>query len=184
MLQLQANAAGDQALSEHLNEAASRVNAVGRAYERLAYNADYENINLTEYLREIIGDLEATVAPCEIQFDAPEAIQFAADRSILLGLIVNELVSNAGKYAYPDGSGGPIQVRAVLQKDQQSILISVRDEGVGLPAGFDPETSKRLGTRMINALSKQLGGEVTRLDTPIGTNFTLVIPLGDAPTSK
>ena len=43
-------------------------------------------------------------------------------------------------------------VRIVLQTDQQSILISVRDEGVGFPAGFDPETSKRLGTRMINAL--------------------------------
>ena len=178
MLQLQANAADDQALSDHLNEAASRVSAVGRAYERLAYNADYENIDLTEYLREIIGDLRATVAPCEIQFDAPEAIQFVADRSILVGLIVNELVSNAGKYAYPEGSGGPIQVRAVLQTDRQSILISVRDEGVGLPADFNPETSKRLGTRMINALSKQLSGEVTRPRGPIGTNFTLVVPLG------
>ena len=92
MLQLQANAVGDQAVSERLNEAASWVNAVGRAYERLAYNADYENIDLIEYLREIIGDLELTVAPCEIQFDAPEAIQFAADRAILVGLIVNELV--------------------------------------------------------------------------------------------
>ena len=132
----------------------------------------------TEYLREIVGDLEATVAPCKIQLDAPEAVQFVADRSILVGLIVNELVSNAGKYAYPDGSGGPIQVRAVLQPDRQSILISVRDEGVGLPADFNPETSKRLGTRMVNALSKQLGGEVTRLKAPIGTNFTLVIPSG------
>lgn len=161
----------------------SRVSAVGRAYERLAYNADYESINLTEYLREIIGDLVSTVTPCEIQLDAPEAIQFAADRSILVGLIVNELVSNAGKHAYPDDTGGPIQVRAVLQTDRQSILISVRDEGVGLPANFNPETSKRLGARMVNALSKQLDGEVTRMTASIGTDFTLVIPLESPPTS-
>ena len=56
--------------------------AVGRAYERLAYNADYENIDLVEYLREVIGDLEATVAPCKVQLDAPDEIQFAADRAI------------------------------------------------------------------------------------------------------
>ena len=102
MLQLQANSVGDPALSERLNEASSRVNAVGRAYERLAYNADYENIELIEYLREIISDLEPIVAPCKIQFEAPEEIQIAADRAILVGLIINELVSNAGKYAYPD----------------------------------------------------------------------------------
>ena len=180
MLQLQANAVGDQALSERLNEAASRVNAVGRAYERLAYNADYEKIDLVEYLREIIGDLEQTVAPCEIQFDAPEPIQMAGDRAILVGLIVNELVSNAGKYAYPDCPGGLIWVRVILQPEQRSILISVRDEGVGLPPGFDPATSKRLGTRMVNALSRQLGGEMTRPMSPIGTNFALSIPLGAA----
>jgi two-component sensor histidine kinase len=56
-------------------------------------------------------------------------------------------------------------------------LISVRDEGVGLPVSFDPETSNRLGTRMVNALSKQLGGEVTRRSAPVGTNFALLIPL-------
>jgi two-component sensor histidine kinase len=182
MLQLQANAADDQALSERLNEAASRVNAVGRAYERLAYNADYENINLVEYLREIIGDLEATVAPYEIQFDAPEAIQFAADRAILVGLIINELVWNAGKYAYPDRPGGSIWVRVLLQSDDQTILISVRDEGVGLPPGYDSATSKRLGTRLVNALSKQLGGELTLPTSAIGTNFTLLIPLGSTTT--
>ena len=96
MLQLQATSVGDPELSERLNEASNRVNAVGRAYERLAYNADYENINLVEYLREIISDLEPVVAPCEIQLDAPGEIQLAADRSILVGLIINELVSNAG----------------------------------------------------------------------------------------
>ena len=182
MLQLQANAVGDQAVSERLNEAASRVNAVGRAYERLAYNADYENIDLIEYLREIIGDLELTVAPCEIQFDAPEAIQFAADRAILVGLIINELVSNAGKYAYPDCLSGTILVRVLLQSDNQAIVMSVQDEGVGLPPGFDSATSKRLGTRLVNALAKQLGGELTLPTSPLGTNLTLLIPLGPAIT--
>jgi two-component sensor histidine kinase len=176
MLQLQAHAVGDQDLSERLTEAASRVNAVGRAYERLAYTADYENIDLIEYLRQIINDLEPTVAPCKIQFDAPEAIQFAADRAILIGLIINELVSNAGKYAYPDRAGGSIWVRVSLQTNKEAIMISVRDEGVGLPLGFDPAASKRLGTRLVNALSKQLGGELTRQSAPTGANFTLDIP--------
>jgi two-component sensor histidine kinase len=179
MLQLQANSVGDPALSERLNEASSRVNAVGRAYERLAYNADYENIELAEYLREIISDLEPTVAPCKIQFEAPEEIQIAADRAILVGLIINELVSNAGKHAYPDRAGGLIWVR-LFQSDKNSILVSVGDEGAGLPPGFDPTTSKRLGARLVNALSKQLGAELTRPISPIGTNFTLLVPLKPA----
>ena len=177
MLHLQANAVGDEDLSERLNEAASRVNAVGRAYERLAYTADYENIDLIEYLRQIIEDLERTVAPCKIQFDAPEAVRFAADRAILVGLIINELVSNAGKYAYPDRAGGSIWVQVSSQTDKETIAIAIRDEGVGLPPGFDPTASKRLGTRLVNALSKQLGGELKRLPAPIGTNFTLQIPM-------
>src|SRR6202046_1470057 len=148
MLQLQASSVGDPVLSERLNEASSRINAVGRAYERLAYNADYENIGLIEYLREIIGDLEPTVAPCKIEFEAPEEIQIAADRAILVGLIINELVSNAGKYAYPDCPGGSIWVR-LFQSDKNSVLVSVRDEGAGLPPGFDLTTSKRLGHRVV-----------------------------------
>jgi two-component system, sensor histidine kinase PdtaS len=62
-----------------------------------------------------------------------------------VGLIITELVSNAGKYAYPDRPGGSIWVQAQRQPDKQAILISVRDEGRGLPHDFDPATSKRLG---------------------------------------
>jgi len=176
MLQLQANTVGDPNLSERLSEASSRVNAVGRAYERLAYNADYENIELVEYLRDVIGDLETTVAPCKVQFDAPEKIEFNADRAILLALIINELVSNAGKYAYPHCPGGLIEVRLV-RMENNAVLVSVRDEGVGLPPQFDPTTSKRLGTRLVNALSIQLGAELARPLSATGTNFTLLVPL-------
>ena len=179
MLYLQASDAGDPVLSDRLNEASTRISAVGRAYERLAYNADYESIGLASYLREVIDDLETAVAPCKVQLEVPEEIQFAADRAILVALIINELVLNAGKHAYPNSAGGSIWVR-VVQKDNDLVQISVRDEGVGLPAGFDPLASKRLGSRLINALAKQLGAELTRPFSAIGTNFALLIPLDSA----
>ena len=177
MLQLQANAVGNLELSEHLNEAASPVNAVGRAYERLAYTTDYEKIDLIEYLGQVVRDLEAAVAPCNIHFEASGAIEFAADRAILVGLVITELVSNAGKYAYPDRPVGSIWVLVRRQPDKQAILISVRDEGRGLPRGFDPTQSKRLGARLVNALSKQLGGELTQPISPVGATFSLLIPV-------
>jgi len=176
MLYLQASATGDPALSDRLNEASTRISTVGRAYERLAYNADYESIGLASYLREVIGDLETAVTPCKVQLEAPEEIQFAADRAILVALIINELVLNAGKHAYPNSSGGSIWVRVVRTK-KDLVQISIRDEGVGLPAGFDPSTSKRLGSRLINALAKQLGAELTQPVSAIGTSFMLLIPL-------
>src|SRR5512139_3212417 len=102
MLHLQASAVGDPILSERLTEASTRISAVGRAYERLAYNADYEKIGLVGYLREVVDDLETAVAPSKVHLETPEEIQFAADSAILIALIINELVLNAGKYAYPD----------------------------------------------------------------------------------
>ena len=179
MLHLQASTAGDPALSERLNEASTRISTVGRAYERLAYNADYESIGLASYLREVIDDLETAVTPCKIQLEAPEEIQFAADRAILVALIINELVLNAGKHAYPNSPGGSIWVR-VVRTEKDVVQISVRDEGVGLPAGFDPPTSKRLGSRLINALAKQLGAELTRPVSAVGANCMLLIPMGSA----
>jgi len=182
MLHLQASAAGDPVLSDHLTEASTRISTVGRAYERLAYNADYENIGLVSYLREVIHDLETAVAPCKIQLEAPQEIQFAADRAILVALIINELVLNAGKYAYPNSTDGLIWVRLV-RTEKNRFLVSVRDEGTGLPVGFDPAISKRLGTRLINALAKQLGAELKRPVSIVGTNFTLLIPL-DTPAGN
>jgi two-component sensor histidine kinase len=149
---------------------------VGRAYERLAYNADYENIGLVGYLREVVEDLGLAVAPCTIDFDAPEEIQFAADRAIVVALIINELVLNAGRHAYFDRPTGSIWVR-VVRMEKNRVLVSVRDEGVGLPTQYDPTTSTRLGARLVTALAKQLGAEVTRPVANKGTNFTLLVPL-------
>ena len=183
MLHLQANAVGDPAVSERLMEASSRISTVGRAYDRLAYNADYENIDLVGYLREVIDDLRSMVAPCEIHLDVPEEIQFAGDRAILVGLVINELVLNSGKYAYPDCPSGAIWVQLTLVENN-AVLISVRDEGVGLPGDFNPGTSKRLGTRLVNAMAEQLGAKLTRLTPAKGTHYSLLVPLKLAPNSR
>ena len=178
MLELQARTADNPALTESLTDASKRILAVGKAYDRLAYNADYENIDLVEYLGEVVRDLQTTIAPCQIHFEAPIEIQFAADRAIIVALIVNELVSNAGKYAYPEDVDGAIWVRLVKQ-DHGAFLLSVIDEGVGLPSDFNADTSKRLGTRLINAMAKQLNGRLTRLAPPRGTQYDLLFSSRD-----
>jgi two-component sensor histidine kinase len=174
MLHLQANAAGSE-LGESLNEAASRISTVARAYDRLAYAADYEKIDLIAYLKEVLKDLERAVSPNVIHFEAPQEISILADRAILMGLIINELVSNAGKYAYPERPG-PIWV-TVAQIEERAIALSIRDEGIGMPAGFDFAKSKRLGTRLVSALSEQLGAEFTKPASATGSNFALLVPL-------
>ena len=179
MLHLQANASDDPELARQLQEASSRISTVGRAYDRLAYHADDEKIDLTGYLQEVLKDLDTVVAPSKIHFEAPRAIQLSADRAILLALVINELVSNAGKYAYPERSGGPIWV-AMAPVDARGIAVSVRDNGIGLPADFDPAVSKRLGTRLIAALSKQLDAEFSKVASATGASFTLLVPLDQA----
>lgn len=176
MLQLQAKSAGDPTLSARLTEASTRVSAIGHAYERLAYDVDTEQINLTHYLREVLKDLESAVAPSKLHFDAAPDVGLAADRAILVALIVNELVTNASKYAYPNRPGETISVD--LAKDGgDAVVVTVRDTGVGLPAGLVPAKSRSLGMRLVNALVAQLGARLTQPSRAAGTEFVIQIPL-------
>jgi two-component sensor histidine kinase len=176
MLNLQAKAAGDPELTARLTEASLRITTVGRAYDRLSYKADYEMMELNGYLRDVSKDIMAAVEPSELIFEAVGEIQFSADRAILAALIINELASNASKYAYRDRASGPIWVK-VEPSTERTILITVCDEGVGLPPGFDPSKSKGLGTRLIMALSHQLDAEFVPAPSTVGTCVTLRVPL-------
>ncbi len=176
MLQLQANAVGDPELSARLTEASHRVLTIALAYERLAYDHNNEKIDLGTYVQELLKDLESAVSPCELRLDAPKGILLAADRAILVALVINELVANAVKHAYPDCPGGSIWV-GLVRKDENTIVVSVRDEGVGLPAGFDPAKTKRIGARLVGALAKQLHAEVTQPPRTVGVEFALQVPM-------
>ena len=176
MLHLQASTADDEGLSAQLTEASSRVSAIGRAYERLAYDADVENIDLGAYLQAVCADAIIASSNCELHFDGTHGIQLYADRAISLALIVNELVTNAGKYAFQDGHEGHIYVRLVRQ-DANTALVSVHDDGIGLPPDFDLSTSKGLGMRIVTALTMQLGADITRTPQVNGNEFVVTFPV-------
>jgi two-component sensor histidine kinase len=175
MLHLQASTADDDAVTAQLSDASSRVSAVGRAYERLTYDADVENIDLRTYLQAVCADAMNASPNCAIHFDGADGLWLYADRAISLALIVNELVTNALKYALLNGNEGHIFVRLVRQ-DANTALVSVRDDGIGLPPNFDLSTSKGLGMRIVTGLAEQLGADISRTPQVDGNEFVVLFP--------
>jgi two-component sensor histidine kinase len=172
MLQLQASHADDPELTRQLQEAAFRVSAVARAHERIHPRNEPDQVDLGLYIEEVCLDLDQ-IGHCTIHVEARHGVPFATDRAIPIALIINELITNAMKYAY-QGRHGHIFVRLALPADEV-IEVGVRDEGVGLPAGFELRTETSLGMRIVQAFVGQLnaGLAVHRLDP--GTEFVLSV---------
>src|SRR6516162_5738208 len=145
MLHLQASASNDDILAGHLAEASSRISAIGRAYERLAYDEDVETIALDAYLKDVCGDAIRASSHCQLDYTADSTMRVDADRAIPIALIANELITNAAKHAFPDESSpGRIGV-SLAKKIDATLSLSVTDNGPGLPAAFDMAKSKGLG---------------------------------------
>jgi two-component sensor histidine kinase len=175
MLRLQARDVDDVNLTRHLDDAAQRVTAVARAHDQLYRGSDIERMDVGKYIEAVCKDLDVSVLQCEIHAEAQNGIEIANDRAISCALIVNELVANASKYAYKDQAGGNIWVRVAAAGDKD-FSISVRDEGCGLPATFDPRKARGLGMRIVNSLVQQLDGIVTFQQPNPGTEVVITIP--------
>jgi two-component sensor histidine kinase len=176
MLLLQGNTVGDDVLRAHLAEASGRVSAIGRAYERLTYDADIENIELGPYLKEVCADAISGRSHCKLDFEAAGGVQLNTDRAISVALIINELVTNAVKHGLADRSDVQISVR-LERHDEKTARISVRDNGVGLPASFELGKTRGLGMRIVARLSEQLHAALSYGGGADGTVFTLRVPL-------
>jgi two-component sensor histidine kinase len=175
MLHLQASDIDDPTLTRHLDEAAHRVSAIAKAHDQLMAGPDIERMDLGKYVEAICKDLDASVAHCVIRTDAEKDIEVPSDRAISVALIINELIANAAKYAYKDAAEGKIWI-TVAAVGADRISISVRDEGVGLPPGFDLDKPKGLGMRIIMGFVRQLRGTLAVHTRSPGTEFVVTIP--------
>src|SRR5262249_52957393 len=143
--------------TQHLTEAAQRVTAIGQVHDQLSHGADVERMDIGRYVEAVCRDLDASVPQCAIRSEVQPGIEIASDRAISTALIVNELIANAVKYASPGRPGGEIRVR-ISAESNEALVLSVRDEGEGLPADFDITRPKGLGMRIVMAFVGQLGG--------------------------
>ena len=184
MLNLQASSAkGNDSIVQQLAEASSRVSAVGRAYERLAYDADLEDIELAAYLQAVCSDAVSANSNCELHFEGEIGIRLSADRAISLALIVNELVTNAVKYAFSQHHRGHIYVK-LARRDAATAQVCVEDDGIGLPADFDFTKSKGLGLQIVAALAQQLDADIARNPRENGNAFIILVPCDGASESS
>jgi two-component sensor histidine kinase len=178
LLRLQARGLEDAAFKAQLEEAARRVGAVARAHDQLFQTPEVEWLDVGRYIEAICRDLDGSFAGWDIQVEAEPRIVFSTDRAISAALIVNELIANAVKHAHPGGEAGRVRVR-VAGAGETEILISVRDDGDGLPSGFELGKTRGLGMRIVSALVEQIKGVLTIVEHKPGVEFVVIAPRED-----
>lgn len=167
---------GNGEIADQFEETARRVNAIARAHERLYRNNYVESMDLGAYIEEVCEDMDLSVIHCTVQVEAQRGIDIKVDDAISVALIIVELVTNSAKYAYPAGTIGKIWV-IIEREGDKNILISVRDEGVGFPDKFDPQKSRGLGMRIVQAFAMQLHTTLTFNNRSPGSEVRFLFPM-------
>lgn len=179
LVRLQARSSADPSVQAALTETQGRIAAIAAVHKRLYVSGDVGLVALDEYLSGLLENLAATMRADghagSLIWDLDGA-KMDTDASINVGVVVTELVTNAYKYAYPDGRG---DIRVSLKQGQSSrIDIVVEDDGVGRGTGLAQGTG--LGSRIVSAMAANLGTEVQYLDRKPGTSVRLSVPLHHA----
>lgn len=180
LLHLQANSSSDEDVKAALTNAMGRVAAVAQVHRRLYTSQDLKTVMLNQYLEALLEDLRRSAEGnrmSRLTLKA-EPVEIDPDRAVAIGIIVNELVMNAVKYAYPDGAG-PIHV--VLQSCNGGLELSITDDGVGLQVKQNP-LSTGMGQRIVSAMATKLETKAERDPSHPGTR--IVLRLADTAKAK
>ncbi len=172
LLNLQSSYVEDEEAVKTLKESQSRVKSMALVHEKLYNSASLENIDFTGYVKSLVSNLVYTYVkdPEKIKIKTEGgSIHLNMDTSVPCGLIINELVTNSIKHAFPNEMG---EITVKLDRDHDEFFITVTDNGVGFPEELDFRNTKTLGLQLVNSLVNQIDGSIT-ISRDGGTSFSI-----------
>jgi PAS domain S-box-containing protein len=177
LLELQCEYIHDEQPLRLFRESQDRIKTMALVHERLYASADIASISVCEYLKslttQLVNSYMADPEYTDLKFDISDFC-LGIEEAIPCGLIVNELVSNSLKHAFPERSGGEIAVGCRMDNEGM-VVLTVSDNGVGIPDGFDVSRTETLGMQIVYLLSRQLRGTI-EVRNENGASFRIRFP--------
>ncbi len=181
LLNLQSRGVQDPVALKVMRDGRDRVRSMALIHQTLYQNNDFSNVGTADYFHKLAENLFHTYNIDQQRVQLVSQIQplkFNVDIMIALGLILNELISNTLKYAFPDEQAG--EVRISLSADADQVELKVEDNGIGFPINFTPDTSRSIGFSLIHAFTQKLGGSLQLNNAEQGARASLVFPINNA----
>lgn len=176
LLSLQSQDSKDEAFLALIRESRNRISSMALVHEMLYASKNLSDISIQEYVMRLSQSIQNSFKSPDQQVDfeyrMDPKLSFDIDRMIPIGLIINEVISNALKYAFPSKNG---IISISLEEDGENYNLQAGDNGIGLPHGFDVSKDTNLGMQLIFMLSEQLGGTAQLLQHE-GTYFSIRFP--------
>lgn len=173
LLDLQISTADHPAVEESLSDSKSRINSMALIHDKLYQTQQYKTVRLDNYLQELVTTIHTTYNGKEdsvnLEFNC-DPVELSVDKAVVCGLLVNELIVNAYKYAFEEHDAGQIQV--TLNSENGSNTLTISDNGPGLPQDFDDLLGKGLGTILIKNFAEQLDADMQVNSSEKGTTFS------------
>lgn len=176
LLSLQSKTIGDEKALAVFEDSQNRVKSMALIHETLYQSKDLSRINFAEYLQKLVAHVSRSyrIRPNAVKINLHiNDVSLPIDTAVPCGLIINELASNALKYAFPADTKGEVNIMFARADHQYTLCVS--DTGVGLPPDFNPDQGKSLGMKLIRMLTTQLNGEM-ECRNGVGTTFQITFP--------
>ena len=175
LLTLQSRQIENPEAQEAVREGRNRVKSIALIHQKLYQQDNLTGVVMKEYLDDLVNSIQQTFKDRETTIKAVIEcgnLNLDVDTAIPLGLIINELITNCYKYAFAGRSSGLVTIR--LEEEEKKLVLEVRDDGIGLPAGFDRNNTRSFGMKLIHSLATKLEATVAAF-TDNGTVFKLSI---------